>query len=33
MLRRLTEDRPPDADADVSWMADFLLHGLSAKGA
>lgn len=32
LLRRLTEDRPPDATADVAWMADFLLHGLAAKG-
>jgi len=32
MLRRLTEDRPPDAEADVAWMADVLLHGLAAKG-
>ena len=31
MLRRLTEDSPPDADEDASWMADFLLHGLSAR--
>jgi hypothetical protein len=31
MLRRLTEDSPPDAEEDVSWMADFLLHGLAAK--
>jgi AcrR family transcriptional regulator len=32
MLRRLTEDKPPDAEADVAWMADVLLHGLAAKG-
>jgi AcrR family transcriptional regulator len=32
MLRRLTEDRPPDADQDSTWMADILLHGLAAKG-
>jgi len=31
MLHRLTEDSPPDAEEDVSWMADFLLHGLAAK--
>lgn len=31
MLRRLSEDSPPDAEEDVSWMADTLLHGLSAK--
>jgi TetR/AcrR family fatty acid metabolism transcriptional regulator len=30
MLRRLTEDSPPPAEDDVSWMADFLLHGLAA---
>jgi AcrR family transcriptional regulator len=32
MLRRLTEDDPPDAERDVAWMADILLHGLAAKG-
>jgi AcrR family transcriptional regulator len=32
MLRRLTEDEPPAAEADVAWMADILLHGLAAKG-
>lgn len=31
MLRRLTEDPPPKAEADVSWLVDTLLHGLSAK--
>lgn len=32
MLRRLVEDPPPDAEVDVSWMGDVLLHGLAAKG-
>ncbi|HXV60109.1 MAG TPA: TetR/AcrR family transcriptional regulator [Vicinamibacteria bacterium] len=32
MLRRLTEDPPPDAEEDVSWMVDILLHGIAAKG-
>jgi AcrR family transcriptional regulator len=32
MLRRLTEESPPPADEDASWMADFLLHGLATKG-
>jgi AcrR family transcriptional regulator len=32
MLRRLTEEHPPDADQDSTWMADILLHGLAAKG-
>jgi AcrR family transcriptional regulator len=32
MLRRLTEDRPPDADRDSTWMADIILNGLAAKG-
>jgi AcrR family transcriptional regulator len=32
MLRRLTEEKPPGAEADVAWMADILLHGLAAKG-
>lgn len=31
MIRRLSEDAPRDAEEDVSWMADTLLHGLSAK--
>jgi AcrR family transcriptional regulator len=31
MLRRLTEDSPPDAEKDVAWMADTLLHGLATK--
>jgi hypothetical protein len=33
MLRRLTEEKPPAAEADVAWIADILLHGLAAKGA
>jgi hypothetical protein len=32
MLRRLTEEKPPAAEADVAWIADILLHGLAAKG-
>jgi AcrR family transcriptional regulator len=32
MLRRLTEEKPPDAERDVAWMTDILLHGLAAKG-
>jgi AcrR family transcriptional regulator len=31
MLRRLTEDPPPKAETDVSWLVDTLLHGLSAR--
>ena len=31
MIRRLSEDAPRDAEEDISWMADTLLHGLSAK--
>jgi AcrR family transcriptional regulator len=31
MLRRLTEDPPPKAEEDVSWLVDTLLHGLSAR--
>lgn len=32
MLRRLAEDDPPEAEEDVSWLVDFLLHGITAKG-
>lgn len=32
MLRRLTEETPPPAEEDATWMTDFLLHGLAAKG-
>ncbi len=29
MLRRLTEDSPPDASKDVAWLADVLWNGLA----
>lgn len=32
MLRRLAENEPPLAEEDVSWLVDFLLHGITAKG-
>ncbi|HXV62136.1 MAG TPA: TetR/AcrR family transcriptional regulator [Vicinamibacteria bacterium] len=32
MLRRLAEDRPPEAEVDVRWLVDFLLHGIEEKG-
>lgn len=32
MLRRLTEDEPPSAEAEGAWMVDILLNGLATKG-
>jgi AcrR family transcriptional regulator len=31
MLRRLTEDSPPDALEDSAWLTDVLLNGLAAE--
>lgn len=32
MLRRLAEEKPPEAEEDVNWLVDFVLHGIAVKG-